>query len=311
MTRTTVLLPILALAIGLAAMVAGCGGKPVLTNMTSQELFEHGKLKYDEKDYLDAIEYFQAVVYNFPGESIVDTAQYYLALSYFGTEEYELAQVEFNRLLLNYPASVYFQHAVFMKAVSFFQGTPKHYGLDQSDLRQAIKQFEDFIIDYPESELLDKARDYLLVARTRMARKYYSSGVVYSRIGAYDAATRYFQKVVDDYTDTEFAPLATFKKAVMQQKLRNYEESSRQFEGFFSVFAEHKLAAEARERGAEVSFKSAEQALKKGEYATAKQRLESFIATYPQHDKVKKAREMLRAVESMPLTNAQGDDAGS
>lgn len=174
-----------------------CGGSVSLATLSATELFELGKEKYEGKKYIKAVEIFQAIVYNYRGESIVDTAQYYLALSYFGAKEYELAQVEFTRLVLNYPSSVYFAHAIFMKAVSFFEATPSHYGLDQADLVTAIKQFEDFIIDYPESELIPDTQKYLLVARTRMAKKFYASGIVYSRMRAYRAASIYFQKVVD------------------------------------------------------------------------------------------------------------------
>lgn len=311
MKRTTAYLALSILAALILAGFIGCGGKPTLANLTAQELFERGKQKYTEKDYIDALEYFQAIVYNFPGESIVDSAQYYLALSYYGNKEYELAQVEFNRLTLNYPSSVYFQHALFMKAVSFFEGTPKHYGLDQTDLVKAINQFEDFIIDYPESELIEDARKYLLAAQTRLARKYYSSGVVYSRIGAYEAAIIYFQKVVDDFTDTEYAPQATYKIAEMNRKLRRYEEARKQFEGFFTVFAEHELAARAWERGAETSLASAKKAFKDGEYVTARERLEHVIEVYPDRDETKQARKLLQEIEDMPLTNAKEEDANS
>ena len=105
-------------------LLIGCGKRPAVANLTAHELFERGKEEYNDNDYLNALEYFQAIVYNYPGESIVDTAQYYLGLSYYGAKQYELAQVEFNRLILNYPSSVYFEHSVFMKAVSFFEGNP-------------------------------------------------------------------------------------------------------------------------------------------------------------------------------------------
>ena len=77
--------------------IAGCGGRVALSNQTAGQLYQAGKEKYDRKKYLSAIEYFQAVVYNHPGESVVDTAQYFLAMSYFGDKNYELSRVEFNR----------------------------------------------------------------------------------------------------------------------------------------------------------------------------------------------------------------------
>lgn len=293
------------------AGISGCGSRPTLANLTAQELFEHGKTEFQKEHYLNAIEYFQAIVYNYPGESIVDTAQYHLALSYYSAKEYELAQVEFNRLVLNYPSSVYFQHALFMKAASFYEGTPRHYGLDQSKLETAIKQFEDFIIDFPEAELIDRAREYLLSARTRMAKKYYNSAVVYNRMNAFEAAGIYYQKVVDDYTDTEFGPLATYYVAEMDFKRRHYDKALEGYEGFLAVFPEHELAPKARERAAEAAYKAGEEAFGKGETGVARERLEDFVKNYPDHEKVDDAEEMLRKIHDLPSSDDKGDDANS
>jgi outer membrane protein assembly factor BamD len=168
-----------------STVLTGCGGGSAsLANLSSEQLYTLAREKYDNEKYTQAIEAFQQLVYNFPGQSIVDTAQYYLAMSYFGNEAYELAAVEFNRLLINYPASAYATQAQLMRAVSTFESTPDHYGLDQSELPEAIDQLEDFIIDHPESELVQDANAYLLLARTRLAKKYYYAGVTYTRMGA-------------------------------------------------------------------------------------------------------------------------------
>jgi len=181
----------------------GCAGEVSLSGLNSHELFDLGKDLYDDEKYIKAIEHFQAIVYNYPGEAIVDTAQYYLALSYFGNEDYTLAGVEFNRLVLNYPSSEYFENALFLKAASYYQSTPKHHGLDQRELEKAIRQLNDFIIDYPESESVADAKQLLSQARTRMAKKYYKSGEVYKHMGAFESARTYYQIVIDDYTDIE------------------------------------------------------------------------------------------------------------
>lgn len=311
MKRTFTPAILLILVTILLCLFIGCGKRPVVKDLTAHELFERGKEEYNNKDYLDALEYFQAIVYNYPGESIVDTAQYYLGLSYYGAREYELAQVELNRLILNYPSSVYFQHSVFMKAVSFYEGNPKHYGLDQTDLQKAINQFEDFIIDYPEAELIDEARRYLLLARSRMARKFYNSAVVYRRMGAYAAAEIYFQKVIDDYTDTEYAPMATYYVAEMAFKQRRYEEARLGYEGFIAVFPDNELVEKARKRAPEAAFKAGQRAFERADYTVAGERLENFIESYPDHDKVKEAQEMLTKIRELTPAAVEGENANS
>jgi len=289
----------LALALsGLMILVfVGCGGTANVTNRSAVELFALGKKAFDDKKYLQSIEYFQTVVYNHAGVSFVDTAQYYLALSYYSNKDYAVAGVEFNRLALNYPSSVYFENAIFMRAVSFFESTPGHYGLDQSDLQKAIDQFEDFLIDFPESELVTEVRQYLAVARGRMAKKYYASAVVYKRIGAYVAAQKYFQVVIDEYTDSEYAAKSLFEFAEINLKLKKYAEAQAGFENFVNLFKENKLAPKALELAREAAFKSGVLAYDKGELTTAKVRFESFIKDYPDDNRVNAAKDYLTRIE--------------
>ncbi|MBD3403564.1 hypothetical protein GF420_11760, partial [candidate division GN15 bacterium] len=81
--RDSIITVALLLVISGTAML-GCGGRPSLANMTADQLYEAGLKHYNEEKYLQSIDYFQAIVFNYPGESVVDTAQYYLALSYLG-----------------------------------------------------------------------------------------------------------------------------------------------------------------------------------------------------------------------------------
>ncbi len=295
--------------LGMALLVAGCGGSKSLVTRSGHEQFEMGKREYDREKYYKAIELFQAVVYNHPGESVVDTAQYYLGLSYFGNEEYELAGVEFNRLIVNYPSSAYFEHAVFMKAVSFFESTPRHYGLDQTDLQEAIKQFEDFIIDFPESELIGDVREYLLRAKSRMARKYYESGIVYSRLRAYEAAKIYFQKVIDDYTDTDYGSRASYKYAEMEFRLKQFDEARKKFEDFRTVFPEHDWYEKAARRIIEAAFRSGEAAFRKGDYTLAQQKLEAFQTEFPDNGWTKKVQKYLDKIDRLTRQASQSNEA--
>ena len=198
------------LILAAALVVGGCGGPQKIGNMTADELYKLAKEKYDKKKYFRAIELFQNLVYSHAGDPIVDTAQYYLGMSYFGNDEYQLASAEFNRLLINYPASAFAEHAQFMRAVSTFEAAPKHFGLDQSELIPALQHLQDFITDHPESPYVADAKALLLRGRTRSARKMYEAAVVYSRTESYQAANIYYQKVVDEYLDTEYAPRALF-----------------------------------------------------------------------------------------------------
>jgi len=302
----------LILAASLFLGMLGCGGSMNISGMPARQLFNLGLEKYQDEKYITAIDAFQTVVYNYPGAALIDSAQYYLALSYYGQKDYALAGVEFNRLLLNYPSSVFAPNSQLMKAVCYFEGTPSHYGLDQSDLKLAIQQFEDFLIDYPESEAVDDCRAYLKTARTRLARKHYSNGIVYVRVRDYRAARVYFQKVIDEFTETEYAPLATYEMAGTYYSAHDWDKAHEQYENFKTVFAEHELAAKAAERSCEAVWKGAREAFDEGDLTLARTRLERFkTACGHETDKIEEVNELLQKIEDSTLAEALGEDAGS
>lgn len=302
---------VLSLLIIIIAQIAGCGGRVALSNLTAGQLYQAGKEKYDREKYLSAIEYFQAVVYNHPGESVVDTAQYFLAMSYFGDKNYELSRVEFNRLITNYPFSKYSQRSLFMRAVSFFEGTPRHYGLDQVDLETAIKEFEDFLIDFPESEFLGEAQAYLLKARTRLARKYYEGGVVYMHMRANAPAAIYFQWVIDNFTETEFAPLAMYNLAEVEYKMKHFVVAAEKYAAFVSVFPDHLRTEKARLRTREAAFMAGEKAFEAGELVVARQRLEAFKNDFPDDERSMKAEAYLQQLDSLDSGRSEQAEAKS
>lgn len=298
--------------VALTLLIAGCGGPPPVGGLSAEELLARGKESYKKEKYLKAIEYFQALVYNYPGAALVDTAQYYLGLSYFGNEEYEVAQVEFNRLAVNYPSSAYFVPALFMKAVCLFESTPGHYGLDQTSLEKAIKQFEDFLIDFPDSEMAADARHYLEVAYSRLARKYYQAGLVYKHMGLPKAAEVYFQQVIDDFTDTDWGAKAAYRYGEMEYELERYDQAERRFSDFATVFPDHEWAAKAKEQAAKAAFNGAMQAIDSGDFAAAQSRLRKLIQNHPESDVARKANDYLRKIdEEVEETQVHVGDAGS
>lgn len=228
------------------ALFVNCGSARKNLASTAEEQFKMAKREYDKGKYYNSIDSFQRVVFNFPGATVVDTAQYYLAMSYFGNKEYELAAVEFNRLITNYPQSEFVDDAQYMVGVSYMKNSPHHHSLDQEDLKRAIVSMQDFMIDNPDSPLTPEAKASILEARTVLAEKEYDNGMTYFKMYSYEAARIYFQAVIDDYTDTEYAARALFKLAESFYKEKKYEESKAKFDSFIEIYPDNKLIDKAK-----------------------------------------------------------------
>jgi len=280
--------------------------------MPDRVLFNRGMDQFQREKYHHSVETFQTLVFNYPGESVVDTAQFYLASSYFGQKSYILAAVEFNRLLVNYHSSAFAPRSQLMKAVCYFEGTPKHYGLDQSDLQLAIDQFEDFLIDYPESDATDDAHEYLSLAKSRLARKCYESGVVYVRLRDYRASRVYFQKVIDDYIETEYAANATFYIADGCFNSREWDEAHERFENFKIVFPDHEWIDLATEHSCEALIEGGKEAFEAANHELARTRFERFkLICGGDSDKLEEVNEYLNQIDVPPVVETPQENAGS
>lgn len=227
-------------------MLSGCTANKAKLASTAEEQFRLAKREYDKKKYFNSIDAFQRVVFNFPGATVVDTAQYYLAHSYYGNKDFELAAVEFNRLLVNYPRSAFTDDAQYMVGICYMKNSPSHHALDQEDIKRAIVALEDFILDNPDSPLTVDAKASILEAHTKLARKEYENGITYFKMYSFKASRVYFQKVIDDYTDTEYAAKALFKIAESFYKQKKYSESKTKFDNFLALYPENELGEKSR-----------------------------------------------------------------
>jgi outer membrane protein assembly factor BamD len=228
-------------------ILAGCGGPAIKPTASAEEQFALAMREYEKENYLKAIDGFQRVIFNFPGATVVDTAQHYLAMSYFGNKDYELAAVEFKRLAANYPRSDFVDKAQFMAGICYYKNTPGHYGLDQEDLKKAIEALQDFMLENPDSPLVEDAKAAIHDGLTKLAEKEYKNGMLYYKMYDYRAARIYFQYVIDNYTDTKYAGNSLFKLSEIVFKERNYVEALEKFNQFINLYPNHEWVPKAEE----------------------------------------------------------------
>ncbi len=232
---------------GLAlATVLACSKAVVKQPPTPYGQYELGMRYYQKGDYLKAQTELQKVIYSYPGLTFIDTAQYYNAMSYFNIARYPEAIGEFKRLLQTYPTSALADQAQYRIAQAYFKQSPSYYH-DQTDTYSAIDEFGVFLDKYPDSPLADSARADLNQLYDKLAEKLFRSGLLYIKLGRYDAALIYFAQVRDNYADTPWASNALYYSGEAEFKLGKNDEALHTFQDFVIAFPDHKLAKKARE----------------------------------------------------------------
>ena len=295
-------------AVLLSLALVGCGGSESFSHLTARELFDLAKAKYDDGKYFRATKMFQSLIFDHPGESLIDTAQFYLAMSYYANEDYILGRVEFNRLVNYYPASIFMPQSVFMKSVCLYEGAPKSHGLDQTQVKEAVGEFEDFMIDFPESEFIADCQAYLSQARSRLAQKDYDAAMVYYRMQAWKAAGIYFQKVVDEYTTTVVAGNALYYLAEIDLRTEMYDDAVRKFDSYMKLHPDHEFVLKAQEKISEAAFRAAKVYVDSQNYTSARTALEKFLNDYPESDQANDARKLLSELPAVSADSTANSD---
>ncbi len=191
--------------------------------MTPEQRLAYSIQLYNQEDYEEAVKEFEAIILQYPGSSIVDDAQYYLAMTRFQRGEYILAAYQFSKLIKGMPSSEFVAISQYMLANSYYKLSP-NYTLDQQYTKKAIEEFQVFIDFFPLNEKVADAEAKIKELNDKMAKKEYESARIYDKMEYSLAALKYYDSVTEIYHDTQYAPLALYNKInLLLEKKRDAE----------------------------------------------------------------------------------------
>jgi outer membrane protein assembly factor BamD len=164
----------------------------VLNKGKNAERYALAERLYKEGNYEKAIPLFEKVIGPYAGKPQLERIQYMIAKSSYETEDYSLASYYFTKFINNYPKSSKLKEAAFLSAKSYYMSAPK-YSIDQQDTYKALEAFQDYIDNYPGSELASEANKYYKELAYRLelkdfevAKQYYHTEYYISAIAAFE-----------------------------------------------------------------------------------------------------------------------------
>ncbi len=209
-----------------------------------EKAFNIAKRKYDNRDYLDAIDDFSFIKIKFPGTSISDKTQFYLADSYFHKDEFILAAYEYESMLKNYTLSPLIPETRYKLGLCYYNLSPK-FSLDQEFTYYAIEELQLYVELYPEDKFVPDAEKKLKELKDKLAYKTFKTGELYMKLDDYKAAALYFKSVYEDYIDSEWADDAMIGHADALINAKKYEEAGKVLDKFYKLFPKSKLKSKA------------------------------------------------------------------
>jgi outer membrane protein assembly factor BamD len=199
----------------------GCASfNPFNDDIPYKTRFENGLNFFEQEKFVKASQEFNIIVERASHTDLGDDALFFLAESYFLNEDYNLALIEFEKLVTRMGFSPYIEKSRWRICETLMLQSPNYFH-DQESSFAAISEIQDFIDDFPNSKFSKDADKLIFQLRSRLAQKNMETGKLYVKLKAYDSAILSYKIVANEYYDTEFfsdANIEIIKCLVLQNK---------------------------------------------------------------------------------------------
>jgi outer membrane protein assembly factor BamD len=193
-----------ALSVLIGALALACGGpkKNVIPPNVQPDryLMDRANEMVMKKDWTRAREYFRQVVDNYPQSGMRPDAKLGIGDSYLnegGTENLVLGANEFREFLTFYPTHARADYAQYHLALCHYKQM-RAAQRDQTETKEAVKEFDNFIMRFPNSALLPEVRQKFRESRDRLSEASFLVGKHYFTVRWYVGATSRFREVLQD-----------------------------------------------------------------------------------------------------------------
>lgn len=201
---------------------------------------EAANKKYEAGKYTKAIRLYEQIAPAYKGKPSAERMFYFYSMSLYKSKQYYLAGYQLENYSVSYPKSEKREEASFLAAECFYRLSPV-YSLDQTDTDKALDKMQKFIDNYPNSEYLPKANQYVKELREKQEKKAFEIAKQYHTIAGYRleyvSAIRALDNFVADYPGTPFKEDALFLKFDAAYQYAKNSIDSRKFERFSSAKA--------------------------------------------------------------------------
>jgi len=169
------------------------------------ERLELAAQRIEKRGYADAIRILDEIKYQCGGSPLMDTVYYYAGISHLRLKQYDEARDEFENLYREHPRSPFMDEGQYRLAQMRFLQSNLWYR-DQTETREAMRLFSDYMDLYPKGAYIDSARALFKTSMDRLAEKEFNNALFYRKQKENEAALIYYRAVLAEYPESKFAP---------------------------------------------------------------------------------------------------------
>jgi len=237
----------------LGVLAAGCGAKAPVTagpGEADQILLDRGNAELKEKSWTKARTYFSELLESYPQSPLRADAKLGVGDTFLGENNaasYVYAQNEFREFLAFYPTNPRADYAQMQLGMVHFNQmlSPQR---DQTETREAIKEFQVFVDRYPNSPLINQVKQRLREARDRLSDADMIVANFYLSIRLYTGAEPRYRHVLETDPDYTRKDSLYFHLGETLEKTNKKAEALPYYERLLKEFEKSEYLAETTRR---------------------------------------------------------------
>jgi outer membrane protein assembly factor BamD len=159
---------------------------------------------FDKEHYIKSSQLYEELIPVVKGTEKAEEVYYYYTWSEYYLGDYLLSQYHFKNFARQFPNSTHAEECYFMNAYCYFL-TSSNYKLDQTSTKNAIKEYQAFVDQYPESARIDSCNRTIDRLRFKLERKDYEIVKLYYKLDDWKATIVSTKTFLKDYPSSEFS----------------------------------------------------------------------------------------------------------
>ena len=236
-----------------ALLLGGCSSNPPLTagpGEADQILLDRGNAALKERKWTTARTYYAELLESYPQSPLRAEAKLGVGDTYLGennSASYVYAQNEFREFLAFYPTNPRADYAQMQLGMVHFNQmlNPQR---DQTETKEAIREFQVFLERHPNSPLLPQVKERLREAQDRISDWDVQVGTFYLNIRLYFSAEQRYRHVLEHDPEYRKKDFLYFHLAETLEKSEKKAEALPYYERLVREFEQSEYLEEARRR---------------------------------------------------------------
>ncbi len=214
---------------------------------TDQDLLRSADAQMQRRRYEDAHKDLQRLMNQYPESDLLAVARLAAARSLYLQKKYDAARSDYQRFLELYPQNEHSDEGHYYLGMTYFRqaDTPDR---DQTFSKKALEQFDVLITQMPDSQYTPDARERRVQSRRKLAEKELYVGTFYFARGNYAAAAGRFSVLLRQYGGAGFDDAALYYLGESLWRLEQKDEARPAFQRVVQDYSQSEWALPAAQR---------------------------------------------------------------